>query len=302
MRSKELKGLQLSELTLGTVQLGIPYGLKADAKAATAAQVRSVLSCAYELGISSIDTASVYGDAEEKIGLWDKVCSVVVTTKVCDLDTSSASALRESMKMQVHRSQVRLRISCIPILMVHHFEEYYEHKEAFDLAFAELKQEGRILYSGVSAYSSDDYFKIADSGLDTAQIPVNILDWMQIETGGVKALADAGMIVFARSIYLQGLLLRKPETLPPYIAFAGETLERFIWLCDLYGMTQKDLALSYILSRPEVSSIVIGCRNEEQARGNCEAYDRCKRLTSDQLFEIRELFRCSDKKIILPTL
>lgn len=305
MDNRTIKGLNIPGITLGTVQLGIPYGLKEDAREATAEEVRDVLDCAVLSGITSFDTAAAYGSAEEKIGAWlgsGRHENVVVSTKVNGLDTGSEKALIDSMRAEVLKSKERLALDCIPVVMVHHFDEYISNKTSFDRAFAEMKAEGHILRSGISAYSTDDYYQIADSGLDAVQIPVNILDWAAITSGGMNALQESGMIVFARSIYLQGLLLRTPETLPARMKYALGTLLDYISLCEKYGMSQKDLAMSYVRSLPAVSSMVIGCRTAEQVRGNREVYDNTRILTPEQMNEIKHLFEKTDKSITIPML
>ena len=210
--------------------------------------------------------------------------------------------MTNSMRDRIDASRQRLHMSCIPIVMVHHFDEYVAHRAWFDKAFATMKAEGRIMCSGVSAYSTDDYFQIGDSGLDTVQIPVNILDWHQIDSGGLKALKDSGMLVFARSIYLQGLLLRTPETLPSRMRFAEGTLRKYIDLCDQYNLTQRELALSFVRTLPEIDSIVIGCRDIEQVKGNIETYKKSRDLTAQELQKIRSVFADTDRQILLPTL
>ena len=298
----EKRGQHIPRLTLGTVQFGIPYGLRADARAAAQDEVDAALQTAFDAGVTGIDTAAAYGDSEEKIGSWIERTgnAPLVVTKVHGLDTASEAALIASMRTAADRSRARLRLSRIPVLMVHHFDEYQSHKTWFDRAFEALKDEGVIECSGVSAYSADDYFAIADSGLDAVQIPVNILDWKQIDSGGIRALE--GMIVFARSIYLQGLLLRTPESLWPRLSFAGETLEKYIALCRRVGMTQRELAMAFALSVPGITSVVMGCRNAAQVRGNIEVFQGAKRLDPERMDEIHALFGHTDARIVNPSL
>ena len=310
IRRKQLTdGLEVPCLTIGTVQFGLPYGLQSNAFASSQEEVNKMLDTAFQLGIISLDTATAYGDAEKKIGNWiskreewfrSKNQGLLITTKVHDVDTISEMSLIASMKMEVDNSRRRLNIEQIPILMLHHFDEYMAHKDWFNKAFKVLKEESLIVLSGVSAYSSDDYFAIADSGLDAVQIPINILDWDRIDSGALRALES--MIVFARSIYLQGLLLRTPNTLHPRLAFAIPVLEKYIELCRKYGMGQKEMAMSFVSSIPSITSIVVGCRNVQQLKDNIQVYQKTGKLNSEQMAEIHELFAGTNKRIINPVM
>lgn len=295
-------GMDVSPLTLGTVQFGLPYGLKENAVASTQNEVDAALDFAFEHGISSLDTAAVYGDSEEKIGHWLNGRNLVVTTKVHDLDVSSEMTLIMSMREKVDASRKRLRLSCIPIVMVHHFDEYAEHKSWFDKAFEALKAEGKIGAGGVSAYSTNDYYRIALSGLEAVQIPVNIFDWKQIKSGGLNALQESGMIVFARSIYLQGLLLRDTNTLPRRMSYAAPTLRKYIDFCNQLNLSQSEMAMSFVHSLPGITSIVVGCRNLLQVKGNCELFAHVRKFEEAEMEEIRDRFSDTDKKIVVPML
>ena len=306
MNSMTEKGLSVSPITIGTVQFGISYGLKENAEAASQEEVNKALCTMRQRGINSLDTAAAYGDSEEKIGNWmnnqQDYQKLIVATKIHGLDVSSEKAVIISMRDKIRQSAQRLGLSCIPVLMIHHFDEYLAHRRWFDKAFCVMKEDGLIILDGVSAYSTDDYFQIADSKLDAVQIPVNLLDWEQMDSGGLRTIKDSGMLVYARSVYLQGLLLRNPEALPARMAFASETLTKYVELCGQFGLSQREMALSFVRSLPEISSVVIGCRNAEQVESNAETFFNLKKLSEEQLEIIRDSFKDTEKRVIVPTL
>ncbi|MBQ8551252.1 MAG: SDR family oxidoreductase [Clostridia bacterium] len=98
MRVTTIKGVNISALSLGTVQLGLNYGINnQNGKPDLAASCR-ILDTAMEYGINTPDTAMAYGDSEEVIGKWlaakpESECPFIVT-KVAGLDFSSLDALR----------------------------------------------------------------------------------------------------------------------------------------------------------------------------------------------------------------
>ena len=297
--------MPVSEISLGTVQLGIPYGLNNSGEKTDEETAFRMLDIACDNGINWLDTAAAYGDSECVIGEWlktQKDTVPFVATKVNRLDHSSLDSLRASLKEQVEMSKKRLGLEQIPLLMIHHCEEYLEDPENMRIAFDELKAKGDILLSGISAYAHHDYEALANSGFDAVQIPVNVFDWRQISNGGIDKFKDAGMIVFARSVYLQGLVFRTAEQLTPKMAFCSETIQKWEKICKRFDMSPGSLSLSFALSLPAVTSLVIGCRNEQQIKKTFTLYDEVRTLTEDEMNELRLEFSDTDERIITPSL
>ena len=306
MKVNTVKGLDITVLSLGTVQLGMDYGIhNANGKPSLETSFR-ILDAAMAAGINTLDTAAGYGNSEEVIGAWLKTIPEdqrpFIVTKAAKLDHSSLDALRADLKERVKTSRERLGLSQLPLLMLHNCEDYLCDKENVKLVFEELKASGDILYSGISAYSNHDYGELAASGFDAVQIPVNIFDWGQIENGGLQKLKDSGMMIFVRSVYLQGLVFQDPETLPAHMAFCKETLVKFRALCDKYQLSPAVLALSYVLSLPGVTSLVLGSETVEQVQQNARLLNETVALSPAQMAEIRENFLNTDIKVLNPGL
>jgi aryl-alcohol dehydrogenase-like predicted oxidoreductase len=306
MKVNTVKGLDITVLSLGTVQLGMDYGIhNANGKPSLETSFR-ILDAAMAAGINTLDTAAGYGNSEEVIGAWLKTVPAenrpFIVTKAAKLDHSSLDALRADLKERVKTSRERLGLSQLPLLMLHNCEDYLCDKENVKLVFEELKASGDILYSGISAYSNHDYGELAASGFDAVQIPVNIFDWGQIENGGLQKLKDSGMMIFVRSVYLQGLVFQNPETLPAHMAFCKETLVKFRTLCDKYQLSPAVLALSYALTLPGVTSLVLGSETVEQVQQNAQLLNTTVTLSPAQMAEIRENFLNTDIKVLNPGL
>lgn len=306
MKTNTVKGADVSVLSLGTVQLGMDYGISNPDGRPSEETAFAILDRAMELGINTLDTAGAYGRSEEVIGRWLRGRPAekrpLLVTKVKGLDHSSMENLRASLRAQAERSKQRLGLEQLPALMLHSCDDYFGDEDNVSRAFQELKEAGDIRFSGISAYSNHDYRKIAASGFDAVQVPVNIFDWGQLESGGMDSLAASGMMVFVRSVYLQGLVFQKPETLPPHMAFAAETLERFHGLCGKYGLTPACLALSYALSLPGVTSLVLGSEKVEQVEQNAALVEEAATLSKEQMAEIRENFLHTPARVLNPSL
>ena len=306
MKYVQAKGLDLSAFALGTVQLGLTYGLGEHSEKPTEEAAFAILDRAVDLGVNTLDTANNYGDSEAVIGRWltkrkaeGKKLPYIVT-KVGPLKHGSYDILRDDVLYQLEGCMKRLCIDKLDIFMLHDYEDYAQDRDAMQKIFADIKSQGLYDYSAISAYSRHDYGVIAESGFDATQIPINVFDWGQIENGGMQKLADSGMMIFTRSVFLQGLVFHTPEDLDPRMDFCFPYLNRFIELYKEFELSPAALALSFVLSLPGVTQAVMGCDTADQVESNCKLFDQTVTLTQDQLDKLHDAFHGIDPRVINP--
>ena len=269
-------GIEFSRFQLGTVQLGMDYGLGDHTAKPSREYAFSLLDLALSRGVNTLDTANNYGESERVIGAWLKSVPVekrpFLITKIGPFDHSSKAALRADIRAQALGCLRELGVERLDMLMIHNFEDFERSPETVREVFAEMKREGLIRMTGISAYSRHDYKAIAASGFDAVQIPLNVFDWGRIDDGGIRAMADAGMMIFVRSVFLQGLVFLTPETLDPRMDFALPYLHKFIGFCQEFDMSPAVLALSFVLSLDGIATAVLGVQTTAQMEENCNMY------------------------------
>lgn len=306
MKYVTAKGQKMSAFSLGTVQLGMAYGLGEAREKMSEEKAFSILDTAMENGVDNLDTANNYGDSEALIGRWlqkrrtEGKSLPWVVTKIGPLKHGSFDILRDDVMRQVEGCQKNLGMDTLDCLMLHNFEDYGDDRDAISKIFDELKAQKAYKYSAISAYSRHDYGVIAESGFDATQIPLNVFDWSQIESGGMEKLCDAGTMVFVRSVYLQGLVFHTPEDLDPQMSFCFPYLRRYHELCREFSLSPDTLALSFVLSVPGVTTAVMGCDNAAQVKANCDLFDKTVKLTDEQLSMLRDAFVDIDPRVINP--
>ena len=297
-------GISFSRFQLGTVQLGMTYGLGDHTAKPTKEYAFSLLDQAMAGGVNTLDTANNYGDSEKVIGEWLKTVPAekrpFLITKIGPFDHSSKQALRADIRRQTEGCLRDLGVEKLDMLMVHNFEDFEKSPETVRETFLEMKCEGLIGMTGISAYSRHDYKAIAASGFDAVQIPLNVFDWERIDDGGVQAMADAGMMIFVRSVYLQGLVFLTPETLDPRMDFALPYLNKFIDFCKEFEMSPAVLALSFVLSLDGISATVLGVQTNEQMAQNCTLFENVRKLTPAQMQKLHDAFSGIDPRVINP--
>ena len=300
------KEQKLSMFSLGTVQLGMNYGIGEDRAKPSEEKAFALLDRAMELGVDNLDTANNYGDSEAVIGRWlqkrkaeGKECPWVVT-KIGPLKHGSFDIVRDDILRQTEGCQKTLGVDTIDCLMLHNYEDYADDRDNVRKVFEELKAQKAYRYSAISAYSEHDYGVIADSGFDATQIPMNVFDWVKINDGEMEKLEKSGMMVFVRSVFLQGLVFHTPESLDPRLDFCLPYLEKYCGFCKEFGLSPAVLALSFVQSVPGVTTTVLGCDNVAQLESNCQLFDQTVKLTDEQMKLLHDAFTGIDPRVINP--
>ena len=121
-----------------------------------------------------------------------------------------------------------------------------------------------------------------------------------IFNGGIEKIAKSGMMIFVRSVYLQGLIFQNPDKLEPRMSFCAPYLKRYLELCEEFGLAPDVLALSYVLSVPGVTTAVMGCDTKEHVLANCELFDKTVKLTDRQLELLHDAFSNIDPRVVNP--
>ena len=302
----DIKGKQLSKFQLGTVQLGMKYGLGKDSDKPSEETAFAMLDEAMKLGVNNIDTANNYGDSQKVIGHWLKKrkqegeAVPYVITKIGPLKHGSYEILYDDVMAQVEGCKKELGMDTLDMLMLHDFEDYEQDRDPLRKIFEILKENGEISESAISAYSRHDYAVIAESGFDATQIPLNVFDWTRIDDGGIQKIAEAGMKIFARSTFLQGLVFHTPDDLDPRMSFCIPTVEKWNRLCEEFRMEPSVLAMSFILSVPGITCAVLGCDTVHHVEANCEMMNKTVRLEDGQMEILHNAFRDTRADVLNP--
>ena len=135
---------------------------------------------------------------------------------------------------------------------------------------------------------------------DAIQIPINIFDQHLINSGLLKSLKQHNFIVFARSIFLQGLFFLDPDNLPENLKLAKEPLTTLKKLAQKYDIEIAEMAVAFVRDLPEISSLVIGAETSAQVLSNCGLID-CPKLSDELMGEILNTFTDLPDKIINPS-
>lgn len=275
MQSRQLgtTDLHVSSLGMGCVT----FGREIDRETSF-----EILDHAIERGINLLDTAAAYasGASESVLGEW--VASrgtrdnVVLATKV------SGTMTREAVTSSAEESLKRLRTDRIDLLQLHHWSDSTPLDETL-AGLTTLVEQGKVRYIGCSNFCAWQLSKAlllsnerGVARMQSVQPPYNLVQ-REIETEVLPLCADQKIGVLSYSPLAAGFLTGKyqrggvipqgtrfdviPGHQPIYFTDHGyAVLERLQQIAAEQGCSPVQLALAWVISRPQVTSVLIGAR------------------------------------------
>lgn len=290
-------GLKISSLILGN---WLTHGAQIEDKAA-----EKSIRTALDNGIYTFDTADVYanGAAEKVLGRvlrevdrQDIVLMSKVYWPVKEYGPNDSGLSRKHIFESCHNSLKRLRTDYLDVYQAHRFD-YETPLEETMVAFADLVRAGKILYVGVSEWYPD---QIRDAAHLARELKIPLVSnqaqysmlWRVVEDGVVETCEQNGMGHLCFSPLAQGVLTGKyqPGQRPKDKTRAANKVgAKFMsrWMQDDIltaiqglrpvaeeaGCRVNQLALAWLLARPNVSGVIIGASKASQIEDNLGALD-----------------------------
>ncbi|HWI50850.1 MAG TPA: aldo/keto reductase family protein [Symbiobacteriaceae bacterium] len=300
-------GLKLSEISVGSWLI---------TRGAEAELAQQAIRRAYELGVNHFDSAANYGrrphDSEEALGAILREFprhTYTVTSKMfwpVGPSTYERGLSRKTIFDQVHLSLKALQMDYIDLFYCHRFDPETDPEETLR-ALDDLVAQGKLLYWGVSDWSAaqvETAMAIVDRRnlhRPVAHQPEYNMLARRIEAEVMPVTARAGMGIIAYSPLAMGLLSGKYRpnepapagSRPTFVSFFNkdqsdwEKVQRLRPVAERNGLTLPQLALAWILRRPEVTSALIGASRPEQVEENIKALG--VQIAPDDLAEIEQI-------------
>ncbi len=313
-RSLGKTGFEISEISLGTWQVGGKWGSGFDHELAAKS-----LREAIDAGINFIDTADVYesGESEKAVGKAVRECGkrIYVATK-CGRQIQphiNAGYTPQVLRKYVEDSLKRLGLECIDLIQLHcPPTEVYYRPEIF-AEFDKLKAEGKILNLGVSVEKVEEALKAIEyDNVTTVQIIYNIFRQRPQELFFQRA-AEKNIGIIVRVPLASGLLTgtyskntkfeatdhrqsnRNGEWFDRGETFAGIPYETGLAAVDKLKSLFPDqanlapMALRWILMHKEVSTIIPGASRPGQVTQNLEAL-KFSDISNEKLIAIQNIY------------
>ncbi len=271
LRTLGRTAIKVSEISFGTVALGMPYGIgaKDESSLMPESQAIKLLRQALEAGINFFDTARSYGSSEYLLGqAFNSVReSVVIATKTAHIkdkqgNIPSASDIKKMIEKSLDESLSALQSDYIDIYMLHDPDIEIFTNDTVINTMTEIKNKGKAKALGVSTYTPEQTRKVIETNAyDVIQLPYNLMDQRQ---GNLFPLAyQKGIGIVVRSVLFKGILTDRGEQLHPALESVKKHRKVYESLLNEQAPTLAVLATKFVLSHKEISSVLVGIDKTE---------------------------------------
>ena len=303
-------GLTVSALALGTVELGMDYGIAAPGHFTRPAEAAAIdlVHATLDAGITFIDTARAYGESEAVLGkaLRGKRDQVVLATKVGlhrpDGSLPMGDALHAEMLTSLETSLRLLQTDYVDLWQLHNVDAaVLARRDEIAAVFAAVQASGKVRAVGGSFYGADLPAQALSNDLfDVIQVTYSVFD--QRLADQVLPLAQAKNIgVMVRSVLLKGALTERADYLPDHLETLRARSRAYRQLVAEagQGLTPAQVAIAFALAHPQISSVLVGIRSIEELTENLPALTTT--LPASLLAQLYAL-RVDEEKLINPGL
>ena len=283
-----------NKLIFGTANLGVRYGINAS-NISKNSSLKKIFLLLKKEKIFFIDTAYNYKNAQKYLSK-QHIKKFKVISKIPKFKKENLNILEEEIINHVEQSLKKLNISKFYALLVHDTKELNGNKGKKIFKILQLLKKrnmvGKIGYSIYTASELDKFFYKFRP--DIVQGPLNIFDQRIIRSGWLKKLNKSGIEFHARSIFLQGLLLKKSAELPvKFKKYSNIFINYHQWL-KKNNLNSFTACLYFISSIKFVKKIVVGVDNYFQLQDIMNLKFNKKKYNFKQL-------SCLNKNLIDPT-
>jgi aryl-alcohol dehydrogenase-like predicted oxidoreductase len=292
MKSRVLgrTGFTVSEIGHGLWGMGSWSGSSDD-------QSKQSLELSFKLGCSFYDTAWVYGDGRSDRLLGSLIQDVgsghlISASKVPPANMVFPASKSDPFEKVYPRDYViqisekirqALKVDTIPLLQFHVWDDHWIESPTFSSIVSELKTKSIVNAIGISLNRWEPWngIRAVESGLiDSVQVIYNIFDQAP-EDKLFPACRKHNVGIIARVPLDEGSLggnmtlnTKFPDTDWRARYFGSENLPETIKRVDALkavlpaGMSLPEMALRFILSNPDLSTVIVGMRKPEHVRAN----------------------------------
>lgn len=257
------------KLILGTVQLGLPYGINNTAGKPDLESAFQILSEARLAGITRLDTAEGYGESQEIIGRFHDLHKneFSVITKFAPSRFAEQSNFRKHV-------EASLKTLNVPYLEAYMYHSYGDFKRfiGYMAALRSMQREGLIRKIGVSLYTNQEIEDLLLQGqpVDLVQCPFNLLDNSTLRGAAFEALRKRGIEIHVRSIFLQGLFMMNSSNLSQQLSGLAPHLMRIKQLALDFEIPVEALAINYALQNEKIDGVLFGVETLQQLKANLD--------------------------------
>jgi aryl-alcohol dehydrogenase-like predicted oxidoreductase len=258
----------IKKIVLGTVQLGLDYGINNQHGKPSLEQAFEILDVAFDNGINILDTAEAYGNSQEIIGKFQKEFpnkKFQIITKLA----SNAEIVPEKFIGHIAHNCKVLNSDQLLGYMFHNYPSFKSRESLYDKLLL-AKKEGLVSKAGISLYGNNEIEDVLNNydGFDFIQIPFNLFDNDSKRGALLKEAKRKGVEVHTRSVFLQGLFFKPISKISAKLNPLITHLDILESIKNSTSINTQTLALQYVLQKNSINHVLIGVETAKQLSDN----------------------------------
>jgi aryl-alcohol dehydrogenase-like predicted oxidoreductase len=271
----------LSKLGLSAAQFGLDGGSSARGRGPEA-EARDMLAIAARAGLSALDASHIFGRAEQTLG---ELMPRPVPFNVV-ISTARADRGPDFVEAEARASLRRLGVERAHAIVVPNVGDLFgPHGPGLWQRLQQMRDAGLVSKVGIGVHATDDPIGVVRRFRpELVQAPGSLLDQRLLVDGSLARIAELGVEVQLRSIFLNGLLFLPPDRVPAQLKGAAGRLSRVRRMIAEGRSDPLQAALGFALSRPEAASVLVGCTSAAELSAVIAAASRpCPDLDWDDM-------------------
>lgn len=276
---------KISRYILGTAQLGLNYGIANKDGKPDLDKVDRIIKSAWTAGARTFDTAAGYGDSESVLGMSlvnnDFLASSKIITKI---SPPKNFGNYYEIRISIENSLSKLGVSSIWAVLLHRYDMLEQWDDGLGKILKKLKDEKKVSHLGVSVYTPEEVENALNyPDIEIIQAPCNLWSPELFSEDIIKSASKKNKLIIVRSLFLQGLLLMKPDDVNIRLPAAYSASMEWNKILDEWKTNAWDLCMQFAASLN--APVIMGADNEVQAGLNGK-FLSAKSLTDCEIDEI----------------
>ena len=282
----------INSLILGCARFSGKYGI-GNTKSIKKSEIKQIIKKNKD-NINGIDTAISYIGSNKKLsGI--NLKNFQIHTKIPSLNLNNKNIENNINKLILNHKK-KFRIQNFNTIYFHDPIQLLQDKSKNLLKVIKKIKKNKITKQiGVSIYDPSELKRILKIFVpDAVQFPLNLFDRRFLDKKIIKLFKVHKIKPYIRSVFLQGILLREKNKIPPYFSKWSDIFKKYDSWVDENKITKLEASLSILKLFPLKINLILGVEKNQQFREILQTLKKIKINTKN--------FNIKDKKLINPFL
>ncbi len=279
------------KIVLGTANFNSLYGVSN--KKIDKIELKKIINYCVKNNIYYLDTADAYNNYQLIKTFNLKKFKII--TKLSNLKKIKKNNLKKYIINNLTNLLKNLNVKQLYGLLLHDMRQMRTNKlKVIIQTLKYLKKKKLVKKIGISCYNLKDLNILKKNKIDIVQFPLNVFDQRLITDKDIISLKKKKIEIHVRSIFLQGLLLKRAEKIPNYFNTWKKEFLNFEIFSKKSKISKLELCINFIKQQKLIDMVIIGVENKEQIQIICKQFNKKSRKID------YGLFNQIDNKLILP--